>query len=198
MFARCMFARCVFDCRHLTFRLLVVVLTAWIVGCGTLLPDVVYQSPLVRVYPVDSPSASPLKTDDRYLSADDLASVDLDTVHVDVIDETERMRPHRQMAIVHLVVSETMYAVDTDKKAREMRALLQKAAARLGSDAVVLLGSETRREDEPPSQSSASGVRGDAWPESADRTKEEWKDDWRESRTVSVRAAVIKYENGNT
>ena len=192
-----MSCRIVSDRHFRIFSVLTVLVTGWMAGCASVLPDVVYQSPLVRVYPVDDPSAPPLATDDRYLSGEDLASVDLDTVDVDVLDETGRMRLHRHVAVVHLVVSETMYAVDTDTKASEMRALLQKAAALLGGDAVVLLRSETQRDDETLPQAPASGVRGDAWPGSDDRSKEEWKDDWRESRTVSVRAAVIKYENGN-
>lgn len=192
-----MSCRLVSDRQFLIFSVLTVLLTGWVAGCASVLPDVVYQSPLVRVYPADDPAAPPLDTNDRYLSGDDLASVDLDTVHVDVLPETEQIRSYRHMAVVHLVVSETMYAVDTDRKAREMRALLQKAAARLGGDAVVVLRSETRREDETLTQPPTTGTRGGAWPGSADRSKEEWKDDWRERRTVSVRAAVIKYENGN-
>jgi len=181
----------------LTFGLLSFFLAGWMAGCASVLPDVVYQSPFVRVYPVDDPSAPSLNTDDRYLSGEDLASVDLDTVDVHVFSETDRIRPHRQMAVLHLVESKAMYTVDTDETNAEMRALLRKAAALLDGDAVVLLRSETQREDETLLQAPAPGVRGEAWPGSDDRSKEEWKDDWRESRTVSVRAAVIKYENGN-
>lgn len=177
----------------LTFGLLSVFLAVWTVGCGSLLPDVVYRSPLVRVYPVDDPSAPPLATEDRYLSGEDLAPVDLDTVRVDVFSRTDRIRPHQQMAVLHLLVSESMYAVSTNEKSEEMCALLRKAAARLGGDAVVWLRTEARREDETPPHTQTAGVRGNAWPGSADRSKEEWQDDWREARTVSVRAAVVKY-----
>jgi len=176
-----------------TLSLLSVFLAGWMVGCGSLLPDVVYRSPLVRVYPADDPSAPSLATEDRYLSEKDLTLVDLDTVRVDVFSRTDRIRPHRQMAVLHLLVSESMYAVKTDEKSEETRALLQKAAARIGGDAVVLLRSETRRDDASPLHAPSAGGRGKQWPGSEDQNKGEWTDDWREKRVVSVRAAVIKY-----
>ena len=166
----------------------------WMAGCSSVLPDVVYQSPFVRVYPVEDSAAVPPKTSDRYLAKDELEAVDLDTVSVDMYGSSDRLRPYREVAILHLVVSEGMYAYDTGERHERIGRLLKQAAARVGGDAVVLLCQGAQREDKRPSEDARGRqARGNAWPGSADRSRQEWRDDWRERRRISVRAMAIQW-----
>ncbi len=166
----------------------------WMAGCSSVLPDVVYQSPFVRVYPVEDSAAVPPKTNDRYLAKDELEAVDLDTVSVDMFGPSDRLRPYREVAMLHLVVSERMYAYDTGERHETIGRLLKQAAARVGGDAVVLLRQGAQREDKRPSEDARGRqARGNAWPGSADRSRQEWRDDWRERRRISVRAMAIQW-----
>jgi len=166
----------------------------WMAGCSSVLPDFVYQSPFVRVYPVEDSAAVPPKTSDRYLAKDELEAVDLDTVSVDMLGPSDRLRPYREVAILHLTVSEGMYAYDTGERNERIGRLLKQAAARVGGDAVVLLRQGAQREDKRPSEDARGRqARGNAWPGSADRSRQEWRDDWRERRRISVRAMAIQW-----
>lgn len=170
------------------------VFAGWMAGCSSVLPDFVYQSPFVRVYPVEDSAAVPPKTSDRYLAKDELEAVDLDTVSVDMLGPSDRLRPYREVAILHLTVSEGMYAYDTGERNERIGRLLKQAAARVGGDAVVLLRQGAQREDKRPREDARGRqARGNAWPGSADRSRREWRDDWRERRRISVRAMAIQW-----
>lgn len=171
----------------------------WLAGCSSVRPDFVYQSPFVRVYPVEDSAAVPPKTSDRYLAKEQLETVDLDTVNVELLEQSDTLRPYREMAILHLTVSEGMYAYDTDDRNEMANDLLRKAAALVGSDALVILRRETKREDETiedDDRGREPGTGGEAWPGDADRSREEWRDDWRESRRYSVRAIALRWKDG--
>lgn len=165
-------------------------------GCSSIRPDFVYQSPFVRVYPVEDSAAVPPATSDRYLAKKQLEAVDLDTVNVDVYEPSDRLRPYREVAILHLTVSEGMYAHATDERNEIANDLLRKAAAVVGSDAVVILRREARREDETIANDDGprdGRPKGATLPGDADRSREEWRDDWRESRRYSVRAMALRW-----
>ena len=166
-------------------------------GCSSIRPDFVYQSPFVRVYPVEDSAAVPPATSDRYLAKKQLDAVDLDTVNIDVYEQSDTLRPYLEMAILHLTVSEGMYAYDTDDRNEIANDLLRKAAAVVGSDAVVILRRETRREDETIANDDGprdGRPKGATWPGDADRSREEWRDDWREARRYSVRAMALRWQ----
>lgn len=169
----------------------------WMISCSSIRPDFVYQSPFVRVYPVDDSTAVPPKTKDRYLAKEQLKAVDLDTVNVKVFGQNERLRPYHQVAILHLTMSEAMYAYNLGERDAKMHDLLRKAAAIVGSDAVVVLRRETNREDETVADDDRGRdprtVDGTG-PGDADRSREEWRDDWRESRRYSIRAVALRWK----
>ena len=172
----------------------IVLFVGSLASCSSIRPDFVYQSPFVRVYPVDDPTAVPPATSDRYVAKKQLEAVDLDTVNVDVYEPSDRLRPYREVAILHLTVSEGIYAYETDDRNEIATDLLRKAAAVVGSDAVVILRRETRREDEALADEHRGenpGTAGAAWTDNADRSRQEWRDDWRESRRYSIRAMAL-------
>jgi hypothetical protein len=151
------------------------------------------------VYPVQDSSAVAPKTSDRYLAKEQLEAVDLDTVNVDVFEKNAQLRPYREVAILNLTISEGMYAYDTDETTEMADDLLRKAAALVGGDAVVVLHREKTREDETiadDDRGRGPGTAGETGPGDTDRSREEWRDDWRESRRYSIRAMALRWKEG--
>ncbi len=181
--------------RTASFVLVAGLLAGLLVGvlsaCGSAAPDLLFQTPYVRVYPVDEPRAAPPATTNDVLKTDDLDAVSLDTVKVELREGERVMRPHRKIAYLHASVRVRKYDRDgRDAAGRaDVDAALRKAGALVGADALVVTQRDMR--DEPDTFRDV----GDPLPTTTgDPTAR--KDDWRRARIASARALAMTYDVG--
>jgi len=175
--------------RTASFVLIASLLTGIVSACGAAAPDRLFQTPYVRVYPVDEPGAVPPATTDDVLKTDDLDAVSLDTVEIELREGERVMRPHRKIAYLHASVKVRKYDRDGRDTAgqAEVDAALRKAGALVGADALIVTQRDVR--DEPDTFRDA----GDP-PPTATEDPTARKDDWRRARIVSARALAVTYD----
>jgi len=175
--------------RTASFILIAGLLTGIVSACGSAAPDLLFQTPYVRVYPVDESGAAPPATTDDVLKTDDLDAVSLDTVEVELREGERVMRPHRKIAYLHASVRVRTYDRDGREAGgrAEVDAALRRAGALVGADALVVTQRDMR--DEPDTFRDV----GDPPPTATDDPTAR-KDDWRRARIASARALAVTYD----
>jgi hypothetical protein len=147
-------------------------------GCFSPSPDFLHAPPSVRIFRFDDPDTAQPRVGDLWLDEDELEAVALDTVSVDVLREDTLSRPHRRMAVLHVVMEQPVAHSRNWDRARWQRAeeIMTRAGGIIGADAIQVLKEEARY--------------GEDW---SQRRRPLWED--REGRrSHALRALAVRYD----